>query len=83
MIVGVDVDASVQSRRLRLAAFAPSLPSAVRVFFGSFEMVFFLFAARAAFLMFFRAADFCLELAIFSSSTDDASPERDHLTLAV
>jgi hypothetical protein len=36
----------------------------VRVFFGSFEMVLFRFAARAAFLMFFRAAAFCLEVVI-------------------
>ena len=57
--------------RLRLAAFAPFLPSAVRVLFGSFEIVFFFFAARAAFLTFLRAAAFCFELAIWQIS--DAS----------
>jgi hypothetical protein len=50
--------------RLRFAAFAPFFPSAVRVLLGNLEMVFFFFAARAAFLAFFRAADFCFELAI-------------------
>jgi hypothetical protein len=30
-----------EAPRLRAAAFAPSRPSAVRVFFGSFVMVFF------------------------------------------
>jgi hypothetical protein len=39
-----------------LACFA----SAVRVFFGNFEMVFLRLAAAAAFLMFRRAAAFCL-----------------------
>jgi len=47
----------------------------VRVFFGSLEIVFFLFAARAAFRTFFRAADFCLELAIVLSSTVDVRLE--------
>ena len=41
---------------MRLAAFAPSLPSAVRVFVGKFATVRFRFAAAAAFLMFLRAA---------------------------
>jgi hypothetical protein len=40
------------------------LPSAVRVFFGSREMVRFPFAAFAAFLMFRRAAAICFRLAI-------------------
>jgi hypothetical protein len=39
-----------------LACFA----SAVRVFFGSLEMVFLRLAADAAFLMFLRAAVLCL-----------------------
>jgi hypothetical protein len=47
---------------LRRAAFAPSLPRAVRVFFGKLAMVFFLLAAFAAFLMLVRAAAFCFEL---------------------
>jgi hypothetical protein len=49
---------------LRFAAFAPSFPSAVRVRFGSFAIVRFFFAARAAFLMFRRAAARCFEDAI-------------------
>jgi hypothetical protein len=36
------------------------LPNAVRVFFGKCAMVRFRFAARAAFLIFRRAARFCL-----------------------
>jgi hypothetical protein len=40
------------------------LPSAVRVFLGSREIVFFLRAALAAFLMFRRAAVLCLVLAM-------------------
>ena len=36
------------------------LPRAVRVFFGSFEMVLPRLAARAAFFTFFRAAALCL-----------------------
>src|ERR1044072_1166410 len=43
-------------RRLRFAAFAPSFPKAVRVFFGKCATVRLLFAARAAFLTFRRAA---------------------------
>jgi hypothetical protein len=43
-----------------LACFA----SAVRVFFGSLEMVFLRLAADAAFLMFLRAAALCLGDAI-------------------
>src|SRR5262245_60910502 len=50
--------------RFRLAAFAPSLPSAVRVFFGRCAIVRFFLAAREAFLMFFRASVFCFVLAI-------------------
>lgn len=53
--------------RLRLAILAPCLPSAVRVFFGSFAMVFLRLAAAAAFLMFFRAARFCLDVAMTRS----------------
>jgi hypothetical protein len=52
---------------LRRAAFAPSFPSAVRVRFGSREIVFFFRAAAAAFLMFLRAAAFCLEVAMAPS----------------
>jgi len=40
-----------------LACFA----RAVRVFFGSFEIVFFRRAAAAAFLMFLRAAALCFD----------------------
>jgi hypothetical protein len=52
-------------RRLRLAALAPSLPSAVRVFLGNREMVRFRLAALTAFLMFFRAAAFCFVVAMY------------------
>ena len=45
----------VRVRFLR-AAFAPSLPRAVRVFLGKCAIVFFLRAALAAFLMFRFAA---------------------------
>ena len=47
----------------RLTLFA-CLASAVRVFFGSFEIVFFRFAAAVAFLMFLRAAFFCFVVAM-------------------
>jgi hypothetical protein len=40
------------------------LPSAVRVFFGSFAIVRFRFAADAAFLMFRFAAVFCRDVAM-------------------
>jgi hypothetical protein len=53
-----------QRVRFFFAALAPCLPSAVLVFFGNLEMVFFLVAARAAFLMFLRAAAFCFAVAI-------------------
>jgi hypothetical protein len=43
---------------------AACLPSAVRVFFGSLEIVRFLRAAFAAFLMLRRAAERCLALAM-------------------
>jgi hypothetical protein len=46
------------------AALAPSLPSAVRVFFGRFATVRFFLAALAAFLMFFLAALRCLAVAM-------------------
>src|SRR5947199_3094135 len=47
----------------RLTLFA-CLPSAVRVFFGRCVIVFFFFAAPAAFLMFWRAAVRCFSLAM-------------------
>jgi hypothetical protein len=50
--------------RLRAAAFEPSRPSAVRVFFDSFVMVFFLRAPVCAFLTFLRAALRCFSVAI-------------------
>jgi hypothetical protein len=46
--------------RLRFAAAAPFLPSAVRTDFGRCAMVRFFLAALAAFLMFLRAAAVCL-----------------------
>lgn len=51
-------------RRLRFAAFAPSFPKAVRVFFGKCATVRLFFATRAAFFTLRRAAVLCLELAI-------------------
>jgi hypothetical protein len=51
-------------RRLRFAAFAPSFPKAVRVFFGKCATVRLLFATLAAFFTLRRAAVLCLELAI-------------------
>ncbi len=48
----------------RRAALAPSLPKAVRVFFGKWEIVFRDFAAAAAFLMFAFAARFCRSVAM-------------------
>src|SRR5439155_11690551 len=48
----------------RRAAFAPSFPSAVRVFFGRCAIVLARFAARAAFLIFFFAAMRCFLLVI-------------------
>jgi hypothetical protein len=50
--------------RFRFAAAAPFLPSAVLVFFGNLEIVFFAFAAAAAFLMFFFAAVRCADVAM-------------------
>jgi hypothetical protein len=50
--------------RLRLATFAACLPNAVRVRFGSFDIVRFRFAAAAAFLILRRAAARCLADAI-------------------
>jgi hypothetical protein len=50
-------------RPCRLTLFA-CFPSAVRVFFGSLEMVLFLRAAPAAFLMFRRAAALCRDVAM-------------------
>jgi hypothetical protein len=50
--------------RFRRAAFAPSFPSAVRVFLGRFATVRFRFAVAAAFLIFLRAAVFCFVVAI-------------------
>ena len=45
--------------RFFFAAFAPSLPSAVRVALDRCATVRFFFATAAAFLMFFLAAAFC------------------------
>jgi hypothetical protein len=50
--------------RCFFAAFAPSLPRAVRVFFGKCAIVRFRFAAAAAFFMFLRVAARCLALTI-------------------
>src|SRR4030095_21237 len=47
------------------AAFVPSLPRAVRVFFGRCAMVLFRRAALAAFLMFRFAAARCFFVVIF------------------
>jgi hypothetical protein len=47
-----------------LAASAPFLPNAVRVFAGKWEMVFLDLAAVAAFLMFFLAAARCFSVLI-------------------
>ena len=48
------------------ATFAACFPSAVRVFFGSLEIVRFLRAAFAAFLMLRPAAARCFALAMLS-----------------
>jgi hypothetical protein len=48
-----------------LAASAPFLPNAVRVFAGKWEMVFLDFATAAAFLIFFLAAARCFSVLIF------------------
>jgi hypothetical protein len=61
-----DPQSATSDQPRRLATFDPRLPSAVRVFLGSFEIVFFPFAALAAFLTFRRAADFCLAVAIYA-----------------
>ncbi len=53
--------------RFRLATFAPCLPSAVRVFFARCATVRLRLAARAAFLMFRRAALFCFDEAILAA----------------
>src|SRR3569623_392240 len=50
--------------RLALAAWAPFLPSAVRVFLGSLVIVRLLLAAAAAFLILRRAASVCLVVAM-------------------
>ena len=62
----------------RFAAFADSLPSAVRVFFGSLLIVFLRLAAAAAFLTFLRAAARCFALAKSTSSClrADVVPNR-------
>src|SRR5919198_5060451 len=54
--------------RLRAAALAPSLPSAVRVFFGSLAMVLFRRAPAWACLTFLRATWRCFCVAILVSS---------------
>jgi hypothetical protein len=64
--------------RCRFTLFA-CFPSAVRTLFGRREIVFFLRAARAAFLMFRRAAAFCLEVAMRESTS--ASPHAQALRL--
>src|SRR5439155_10060104 len=56
-----------EAPRLRAAALAPSRPSAVRVFFGSFVIVFFRRAADCAFFTFLRAAWRCFCVATGSS----------------
>jgi hypothetical protein len=53
--------------RFRRAAFAPSVPSAVRVVLGSRAIVLRFRAAAAAVLMFLRAAAFCLDVTITPS----------------
>jgi hypothetical protein len=54
-----------------LAASAPFLPNAVRVFTGKWEMVFLDFAAVAAFLIFFLAAARCFSVLIALQSFAD------------
>src|SRR5882757_2622746 len=70
-----------RQRCLRFAALDPSLPSAVRVFAESLEIVRFRFAAVPAFLMFLRATDLSFELAIGVSLLDrrDRSSARSAL----
>jgi len=51
-----------RAARFFFAAFAPSLPSAVRVALGRCATVLFFFATAAAFLMFFLAAALCAAL---------------------
>jgi len=53
-------------RLRRFATLAACLPSAVRVFFGKREIVRFLRAAFAAFLMLRRAAALCFLLAMIN-----------------
>src|SRR5260221_13199298 len=48
-----------RAARFFFAAFAPSLPSAVRVALGRCAAVLFFFAIAAAFLMFFLAEGLC------------------------
>ncbi len=50
--------------RVARATLAACLPKAVRVDFGRWAIVRFFRAAAAAFLMFLRAADLCLSVAI-------------------
>jgi hypothetical protein len=52
-------------------------PSAVRTAFGKCAIVRFLFAADAAFLMFFFAALFCFVEAMFPHSVDPIRPMFD------
>lgn len=60
-------------RRFLRVAFAPCLPSAVRVFFGKCEIVRFFFATFAAFFIFFRAVERCFRDAIeFPCFADNA-----------
>lgn len=79
-LFGSNLSRHLRLRRLRFAAFAPSFPKAVRVFFGKCATVRLLFAARAAFFTLRRAAVRCLELAIahptVAAVRDDDTEER-------
>jgi hypothetical protein len=66
-------------RRLRRAAFAPSLPSALRVLLGSRDIVRFRFATPAAFLMLRRAAAVCFALGIELPECDEYVTPRQSM----
>ena len=66
----------------RLAAFAPSLPRAVRVCFGRWAMVRFFLAAVAAFLMFRRAAVRCFRELMVRYSKAACAVRRRRRTMA-
>jgi len=55
---------AARALRLLRATLAACFPKAVRVDLGRWAMVRFFRAAAAAFLMFLRAADLCLSVAI-------------------